>query len=689
MNYISLFSGAGCSDYGIEQAGMTCLAQVEIDKQANAVRRRHWPGVRHSEDIRRFDATEFRGVDVVCGGSPCQGFSVAGKRQGLRDDRSDLFWEFARVCREAEPEWFVLENVPGLLSANQGEDIATILEEFWKQRYVVDMDVLNLLDLGIPQRRRRVFIVGQKATAILGSTTSTSLLTMAQCLSEISRLTLDALSRRSEIAPLCSESPSGSVDGLQKRMLLFGLTPEHSPAEKSLIALGEDCQSYPHELVNWACHDGANRIAGNTTATLFSDTPEGLQVPAPLYSSIAHSWPTLLADLLHLATSCITSTETRPTTRSEIYTCLTVPLLIAGHICRSNGSSQSLSAAASSTLTALTECTNYARQPSIQSDRGVSALLPWADLIGHAESAMQALRHLGNGCCGEILFEPESLRRHPAEGREAGQNDTFDVAGCLGGGSGARGWPNKLDDAGAFIPEVARALIGTGNDCDPDVTTYIAGTLSANTGGMTRPAGNATGALGADPGMKQQTYLAEPVAFCNTAGDIALGLSEDGGRTAPPITSRHGDPGCVVEPVAFDWQKGNDVANPRPSTMNVTHDSPSLGSTRTPAVMEPVAFDIQTGILEPVASAEGNVSCPLRVGGNSHADYENTIRQGWRVRRLTPTECERLTGLPDGFTRYTFDGKEVADGPRYRMLGNAWAAPQAEWIARRIMEFGR
>jgi DNA (cytosine-5)-methyltransferase 1 len=436
VRYISLFSGAGISDVGFDRAGWECLAQVEIDKQANDVRRRHFPDVQHFEDIRSFDAKQFHGrVDAVVGGFPCQDYSVAGQRGGLVGDRGALWWEFHRVIREARPRIVVGENVPGLLSSGGGRDFGAIVESLVELGYRVAWRVLDLRYFGIPQRRRRVFIVAS----------------------------------------------------------------------------------------------------------------------------------------------------------------------------------------------------------------------------------------LGSGRCAEILFEPESLSRHPAESREKRESDTQDVAGSLGGGSGARGFNNSLDVCGAFIPEVANALRSRAtNQADapdyatyiPEVAPYIAEPVAFNMQSYAQDAGELSGTLGVGHGIG----VAEPVAFCNTAGDTALGTSGDGGRTAPPITSRHGDPGCVA--------------------------------------------------------------------------------LGWRVRRLTPVECERLMGLPDGYTelgvspsevldkilrvprdRFILDinrkrrqlhGKDirvkretrkrlllaikrrksaerglltypVADGPRYKMLGNGWSVPQAEWIARRCI----
>lgn len=167
MKLISLFSGAGISDVGFHQAGYECLAQVEIDKTASSVRRRHFPDCEHHQDIHEFSAIRFRGTaDVVAGGFPCQDYSVAGNRAGLAGDRGALWWEMLRVIREAEPAYVWGENVPGILSADQGQSFRTIIGSLVELGYSVAWRVLDLRYFGVPQRRRRVFIVG---TRVAGS----------------------------------------------------------------------------------------------------------------------------------------------------------------------------------------------------------------------------------------------------------------------------------------------------------------------------------------------------------------------------------------------------------------------------------------------------------------------------------------------------------------------------------------
>lgn len=156
----SLFAGVGGFDLGLECAGWTTAWQVEIDDQARQVLRRHFPKAKRYEDVREVGGSNLAPVDLICGGFPCQDLSVAGRREGLAGDRSGLFFEFMRVVGEIAPRWVLIENVPGLLSSNEGRDMGTVLGTLADLGYGWTYRVLDTQFFGPPQRRRRVFIVG-------------------------------------------------------------------------------------------------------------------------------------------------------------------------------------------------------------------------------------------------------------------------------------------------------------------------------------------------------------------------------------------------------------------------------------------------------------------------------------------------------------------------------------------------
>lgn len=160
MIYGSLFSGIGGFDLGLDRAGMQCAWQVEIDDFATMVLEKHWPGVPKFRDIRNCGAHNLTPVDVVCGGFPCQGISAANpKGLGLRDERSGLWSEYARIICEIKPRWVVVENVVRLLSINNGRDFGTVLADLAANGYDAEWDCVPAYYGGSPQLRDRIFLV--------------------------------------------------------------------------------------------------------------------------------------------------------------------------------------------------------------------------------------------------------------------------------------------------------------------------------------------------------------------------------------------------------------------------------------------------------------------------------------------------------------------------------------------------
>jgi DNA (cytosine-5)-methyltransferase 1 len=165
---VSLFAGVGGFDLAMERNGVDVVANVEIDKQCQKVLAKHFPNAKQFSDI-----TDVKGSDliaagfkpnrgIITGGFPCQDLSVAGKRRGLAGERSGLFWEIARLIEETQTEWFILENVPGLLTSNKGRDFGVVVGTMADLGYSLAWRVLDAQHFGVPQRRRRVFIVGRR-----------------------------------------------------------------------------------------------------------------------------------------------------------------------------------------------------------------------------------------------------------------------------------------------------------------------------------------------------------------------------------------------------------------------------------------------------------------------------------------------------------------------------------------------
>ena len=163
--YVSLFAGVGGFDLGLEAGGHECVGQVEIDKKCLAVLEKHWPDVPKHNDV--VTAKEWANeqnlvgkVDIVCGGFPCQDVSVAGKRAGLAGARTGLFFDALSFATHVQAKTIILENVPGLLSSNNGRDFGVVLTSLADAGYSdIEWRVLDSQFFGVPQRRRRVFVI--------------------------------------------------------------------------------------------------------------------------------------------------------------------------------------------------------------------------------------------------------------------------------------------------------------------------------------------------------------------------------------------------------------------------------------------------------------------------------------------------------------------------------------------------
>lgn len=161
MKAVSLFAGIGGFDLAMERAGIEPVATAEIDKAARSVLGRHFPSAIHYDDVRKVDfSLGNEGIEIVSAGWPCQGNSVAGLRAGMADARSGLWSECVRVVECLRPRWFVGENVPGLLTVNGGRDFRAVITDLVQLGYGVAWRVLDAQGFGVPQRRRRVLIVG-------------------------------------------------------------------------------------------------------------------------------------------------------------------------------------------------------------------------------------------------------------------------------------------------------------------------------------------------------------------------------------------------------------------------------------------------------------------------------------------------------------------------------------------------
>ena len=160
MRFIDLFAGIGGLRLGFEKAGGECVFSSEIDKYAKITYELNFRE-KPAGDIKQIKSKDIPKHDILAAGFPCQPFSVAGEKKGLKDVRGNLFYEIIRILEDCQPQAFLLENVKGLTSLNKGKTFKLIHEELEGRGYKVYSKVLNTMDYGdIPQTRERVYIAG-------------------------------------------------------------------------------------------------------------------------------------------------------------------------------------------------------------------------------------------------------------------------------------------------------------------------------------------------------------------------------------------------------------------------------------------------------------------------------------------------------------------------------------------------
>jgi DNA (cytosine-5)-methyltransferase 1 len=160
MRYLSVCSGIEAATVAWHHMGWTPVAFSDIEPFPSAVLAHHYPHVPNLGDMTKFEEWNLEPIDLLVGGTPCQSFSVAGLRKGLADPRGNLMLTYGAIAKRYRPKWLVWENVPGVLSSNEGRDFATFLGMLAELGYGFAYRILDAQYFGVAQRRRRVFVVG-------------------------------------------------------------------------------------------------------------------------------------------------------------------------------------------------------------------------------------------------------------------------------------------------------------------------------------------------------------------------------------------------------------------------------------------------------------------------------------------------------------------------------------------------
>jgi DNA (cytosine-5)-methyltransferase 1 len=161
MKYATVCSGIEACSVAWEPLGWEPVFFSEIEAFPNKLLNHYYPDVPNLGDMKKINGNEYSNtIDVFCGGTPCQSFSLAGLRGGLADERGNLALTFCRLVDQIRPKWVIWENVPGVLSSNKGRDFGSIVGALAHIGYGIAWRVLDAQHFGVPQRRRRIFLVG-------------------------------------------------------------------------------------------------------------------------------------------------------------------------------------------------------------------------------------------------------------------------------------------------------------------------------------------------------------------------------------------------------------------------------------------------------------------------------------------------------------------------------------------------
>jgi DNA (cytosine-5)-methyltransferase 1 len=162
LTVVSLFSGAGGIDLGLAQAGLEIVWAIDNDPDCVETYKKNISDHIVCDDISNIPSSQIPAADIVIGGFPCQGFSMANRFRSTEDTRNTLYLEMLRVIRDVKPKWFVAENVKGILSLGGGKIFEAILSDFEEAGYRVRYQLVNMADHGVPQQRKRVLILGTR-----------------------------------------------------------------------------------------------------------------------------------------------------------------------------------------------------------------------------------------------------------------------------------------------------------------------------------------------------------------------------------------------------------------------------------------------------------------------------------------------------------------------------------------------
>ena len=568
MKFLSVCSGIEAASVAWQPLGWSAVAFSEIEPAPCAVLAHHYPGTPNWGDMTKYKEWPDVAIDLLCGGTPCQSFSVAGLRKGLDDPRGNLMLTFGAIAAKYRPKWLVWENVPGVLSSKGGADFGAFLGMLGELGYGFAYRVLDAEYFGVAQRRRRVFVVG-----CLGDWQSA-----AAVLFERHSLSGHPAPRRQ-----AGERPTGTL----------------SARTKGGGGLGTD----------FDCSGGL--VSSETADTLVKSANQTTGFYSPEI----------------VATLCVATGQAGAEIGADMAPTLNcnheAPWIAAAQPFSNRGVAADVPAIAflGETNDSPQETDAVALLRRVRKAIGAQAFAQWG--LGILDSLQQAeiLRSALHGS----EFRPAAFSRRwvvccalgSPFSRAAGAMHSMREA--AGEGCSSQGWgfsEQQFDELGAYLSE------------------------------LPQPGAQA------ERLMRDLWQAAEGPGLLRNALSAVQEARRPAGREGQPVHAAA--KGLGSEPAESVQGAGMHGEVPRERVLQQTRAAGQPGNAGT------------TG------------------GDEARSSHQGVGNPTLQVRRLVVEECEFLQGFPRGYTAVPHRGKPLADGPKYRALGNSWAVPVARWVGERI-----
>jgi len=594
MRYLSVCSGVEAASVAWHDLGWTPVGFSEIEPFPSAVLAHRFPSVKNYGDMTKYKEWDIEPgtIDVLVGGTPCQSFSVAGLRKGLDDPRGNLMLVYLGLAEHLRVPWLVWENVPGVLSSNGGRDFGTFLGALGELGYRWSFRVLDAQSVG--------------GCALHGDARGRG----------------PVPQRRRRVFVVAHLG-----DGPHPASVLFESESLRGDSAKG----GKKGQGAPRGAGKGA--ESGGRVGVDIVGTLCSDTHPGAYSGQDAYTGrlVPQFFDEQASDSQYGTGPVASTCSTRD--YKDATDLVVQPVCATGH--RTH---------------ALTRSQNGATEDG--TGRGTPIVPCVTGSVTHTLKA-EGFDGSEDGTGRGTPIVP-AIAFHPTQDPISSIEVTHALGTGSKGGCATTAVAIPILEAGARVgvsQTDPRAGMGVGQDGDPTFTLQAtkqhAVAFAQNTRDEVRLIGGdgqVVGALAAQPGMKQTSYLATAFAV-HGEHSSAMTSSNPNTQVARPVETAR----CLDTTGGYATSQGGTL----------------------------VGQEV-TGTLSSRATAGGGLGTDFEVAGGLRPEGPMAVR------RLLPVECERLQGFPDDWTNIPWRGKPAPDGPRYKAMGNSMAVPVMRWIGQRL-----